>query len=330
MIVGQGSYRYEVAEGWGQLPAGWSFGDVTAIAVDSADNVFVFTRTPHPVIVFDREGRFLGSWGEGIFSRAHGITITPGDIVWCTDDKDHTVRKFAADGKLLQTIGTPNQPSDTGYVTASGPGALLTITRGAGPFNRPTRLAMAPNGELYVSDGYGNARVHRFTADGVLIQSWGEPGDAPGQFNLPHSVWVHRDGRVFVSDRENDRVQIFSPSGEFLAMWRNIPRAADVWIDRHDNVYVGELDLAAGERNMAGKLMTETRPSHVSVRDLNGNVLSIWGNPDVFAPDGFTSAHSVCVDSHGDVYVGEVAETVLNRTGRYRRDYRAIKKFVRI
>ena len=330
MIVGEGKFRYEVAEGWGQLPTGWSYGDVTAIAVNSRDDVFVFTRSPHPVIVFDRDGHFLGSWGEGIFSRAHGITITVGDVVWCTDDKDHTVRKFSSDGRLLQTLGTPGQPSDTGYRTAAGANALLTIKRGAGPFNRPTRLAMAPSGELYVSDGYGNARVHRFTGDGQLIQSWGEPGNAPGQFNLPHSVWVHTDGRVFVCDRENDRVQIFSPSGEFLDAWNDIPRAADLWIDRENNLYIGELDLTAGQPNMAGRIMAETRPSKVSVRDPSGKVLATWGGPDVFAPDSFSSAHSVCVDSRGDLYVGEVAETVLNRTGRYRPDFPAIKKFVRI
>src|SRR5579883_1821894 len=330
MIVGEGKFRYEVARGWGQLPAGWSYGDVTAIAVDSRDNLFVFTRSAHPVIVFDRDGHFLGSWGEGIFSRAHGITITAGDVVWCTDDQDHTIRKFSADGKLLQTLGRSGQPSDTGYLPAAGANSLLTIKRGAGPFNRPTRLAMAPSGDLYVSDGYGNARVHRFTGEGRFIQSWGEPGDAPGQFNLPHSVWVHSDGRVIVSDRENDRVQIFSPSGKFLSAWTGVPRAADVWIDRENNVYVGELELTAGQPNMAGRIMTETRPSKVSVRDLNGTVLSTWGGPDVFAPDSFSSAHSVCVDSRGDLYVGEVAETVLNRTGRYRPDFPAIKKFVRI
>jgi DNA-binding beta-propeller fold protein YncE len=330
MIVGEGKFRYEVAQGWGQLPAGWSYSDVTAIAVDSRDNVFVFTRSPHPVIVFDRDGHFLGSWGEGIFSRAHGITITPGDVVWCTDDRDHTVRKFTTDGKLLQTLGTPHQPSDTGYDPAATESSLLTIKRGAGPFNRPTRLAMAPNGDLYVADGYGNARVHRFTGDGELIQSWGEPGNAPGQFNLPHSVWVHTDGRVFVCDRENDRVQIFSPSGEFLGAWNNIPRAADLWIDRDDTVYVGELEHIAGQPNMAGHIMTETRPSKVSVRDLSGNVLATWGGPDVFAPDSFSSAHGIGVDSRGDLYVGEVAETVLTRSGRYRPDFPAIKKFVRI
>jgi outer membrane protein assembly factor BamB len=330
MIVGAGAFRYEVAEGWGKVPDGWSYSDVTAIAVDSADRVFVFTRSPHPVLIFDRDGRFLETWGEGVFRRAHGITITGGDVVWCTDDMDHTVRKFTSDGHLLQTLGTRDHPSDSGYDPSAGATALLTIRRGAGPFNRPTRLAVAPNGDLYVSDGYGNARVHRFQGDGTLIQSWGEPGDGPGQFHLPHSVWVHTDGRVFVSDRENDRVQIFSPDGEFLDAWGPIPRAADVWIDRDQHVYVGELELAAGQRNMAGRLMTEDRPSKVSVRNLAGEVLATWGGPDVFAPDSFTSAHSVCVDSHGDLYVGEVAETVLNRTGRYRPDYRAIKKFVRI
>lgn len=330
MIVGQGRFRYEVDEGWGRVPAGWSYGDVTAIGVDSQDNVYAFTRSAHPVIIFDRAGRFLDTWGEGRFGRAHGLTITPGDVVWCTDDLAHVVCAFSKEGTLLQTLGTAGQPSDTGYVPASGAGALQTIQRGAGPFNRPTRLAMAPNGDLYVSDGYGNARVHHFDGAGQLLHSWGEPGDGPGQFNLPHSVWVHRDGRVYVCDRENDRVQVFSPSGEYLAGWTDIPRAADLQIDRDEIVYLGELELTRGQPNMAGRVMAETRPSKVSVRDLNGQVLATWGNSDVFAPDGFSSAHSVCVDSRGDLYVGEVAETVLSRTGQYRPDFPALKKFVRI
>jgi DNA-binding beta-propeller fold protein YncE len=328
MIVGQGEFRYELAEGWEQIPAGWRHGDVVNVATDSRDRVYVFNRSEHPVMVYERDGRFLGSWGEGVFTRAHGITITPDDVVYCTDDKDHTVRKFTLDGKILQTIGTPHQPSDTGYVDA-GPTALASIKRGAGPFNRPTRVFEAPSGELYVTDGYGNARVHRFSPDGELIASWGEPGDAPGQFNLPHSVWVHGDGRVFVCDRENDRVQIFDLQGRRQAAWTNVTRPADLAIDRHGNVYLGELAWEAGSRTMAGRPISETRPSQVTVRDLDGNVLSRWGGPDPFEPASFASAHGVCVDAHGDVYVAEVAETALGRTGRYRPDYPSLKKFIR-
>jgi DNA-binding beta-propeller fold protein YncE len=320
VVVGQGDFTYELAEGWEQIPAGWRHGDVVNVAVDSRDRVYVFNRSEHPVMVYERDGRFVGSWGEGVFTRAHGITITRDDVVYCTDDKDHTVRKFTLEGELLQTIGTPGAASDSGYVDA-GPTALMSIKRGAGPFNRPTRLFEAPNGELYVTDGYGNARVHRFSAAGDLLQSWGEPGDGPGQFNLPHSVWVHADGRVFVCDRENDRVQIFGLEGEYLGAWTNVTRPADLVIDADGYVYVGELAWEAGTKTMAGRPITETRPSRVTVRDLDGNVLAAW--------EGFVSAHGISVDRHGDVYVAEVAETALGRVGKWREGYPSLKKFVR-
>ena len=330
MIVGSGGFRYEIAEGWEQLPKGWRHGDVTNVITDAQDRVYVFNRSEHPVIVYDRDGRFLGSWGEGLFTRPHGISITCDQMLYCTDDEDHTVRKFTTDGKLLQTLGTAGKPSDTGYAGGSHPSSLATIRRGAGPFNRPTRVCQAPNGDLYIADGYGNARVHRFTATGQLLQSWGEPGDQPGQFNLPHSVWVHTDGRVFVCDRENDRVQIFDPSGAYLGAWTDLARPADLYIDGQNRVYVGELALKEGGRTMAGRLITRTCPSQVSIRDLEGRLLARWGDPDPFAPGGFASAHGIWVDSHGDIYVGEVAQTALSPTGRYRPDYPSLKKFVRI
>ena len=331
MIVGSGEFRYELVEGWERLPTGWRHGDVTSVVTDAQDRVYVFNRSEHPVIVYDREGRFLGSWGEGGFTgRAHGISITREQLLHCTDDEDHTVRVFTTDGKLLQTLGTAGNASDTGYAGEAHPASLATIRRGAGPFNRPTRVAQAPNGELYIADGYGNARIHRFTASGKLLQSWGEPGDQPGQFNLPHSVWVHTDGRVFVCDRENDRVQIFSSTGELLGAWTDLARPADLVIDAQNHVYVGELALKAGEQTMAGRTMTRTCPSQVSIRDLTGQLLTRWGAPDPFAPDGFASAHGIWVDSRGDVYVSEVAQTALSRTGRYRPEYPSLKKFARL
>jgi DNA-binding beta-propeller fold protein YncE len=330
MIVGSGKFRYEVATGWERLPAGWRHGDVTNVVTDAQDRVYVFNRSDHPVIVYGRDGQFLRSWGEGIFARPHGISITREGLLFCTDDKDHTVRKFTAEGTLVQTLGTPGTPSDTGYAGGAHPHSLATIQRGAGPFNRPTRVAQAPNGELYIADGYGNARVHHFTAAGELLDSWGEPGDQPGHFNLPHAVWVQPDGRVFVCDRENDRVQIFDPAGRYLTAWTDLARPADLYITPENYVVIGELALTAGEYTMAGKRITRTCPSQVSIRDLEGNLLARWGAPDPFAPDGFASAHGIWVDAHGDIYVSEVAETALGRTGRYRPDFPSLKKFVRI
>jgi hypothetical protein len=163
MIVGEGNYRYEVVEGWEQLPNGWSHGDVAGVATDSQDRVYVFNRSEHPVIVYDRDGTFLDTWGDTtLYPRAHGITIH-NDEVYLVDATDQTVRKCTLDGKVLMTLGVSGQVSDTGY-NAKAPSNLTTIARAAGPFNVPTRAAVAPNGEIYVSDGYGNARVHRYSA----------------------------------------------------------------------------------------------------------------------------------------------------------------------
>jgi sugar lactone lactonase YvrE len=249
--------------------------------------------------------------------------------VYLVDDGDHTVRKTTLDGTILMTLGTSGQTSDSGYV-ANRPHNLSTITHGAGPFNRPTRLSVAQNGELYVSDGYGNARVHRFSADGELLQSWGGPGTGAGQFNLPHSVWAHTDGRVFVCDRENDRVQIFGPTGDLQAIWTNVTRPGDLYIDRDGTVFVGEMDWVKGSTNMWGGIMPESRPAQLSVRDLDGNILTRWGGPDPCAAGSFVSPHGLWLDSQGSIYVGEVTRTSLSRFGRSDPTCHTVQKFARI
>src|SRR2546426_9132373 len=157
-------------------------------------------------MVYEPGGRFIGSWGEGLFSmRTHGITIGPDDSVYCVDDAGHSVRKFTHDGKLLMALGgNDGQPSNSGYDGAN----LTTVARGAPPFNRPTNLAVAPNGDLYVSDGYGNARVHRFSVTGKLVASRGEPGTGPGEFMVPPGVRVDQSGDGFGCDRGRRRVPV--------------------------------------------------------------------------------------------------------------------------
>jgi DNA-binding beta-propeller fold protein YncE len=327
-VVGEGELTFELVPDWEQLPNGWSHGDVAGVATDSQDRVFVFNRSEHPVIVYEPDGRFVGSWGEGVFTRPHGITIHD-DIVYCADDTDHTVRAFTLSGTPLWTLGTPNVPSDTGY-SPEGRANLRSIKRGAGPFNRPTRLAVAPSGELYVSDGYGNARIHRFSADRQLIQSWGEPGTGPGEFNLPHSVWVHTDGRVFVCDRENDRVQIFSPSGELLSMWTELTRPGDLWIDTAGHMYVGEMAWNTDETHMDGRPFAESRAAQLSIRDLEGRLVTRWGGDDPCQPGSFASPHGLCVDSQGNLYVGEVTHTALSRGGRWHAGCHSLQKFARV
>ena len=329
MIVGEGQYRYEVMADWEQLPNGWVHGDVAGLATDSQDRVYVFNRSEHPVIVYDQDGKFLDTWGDTtLYPRPHGITIVD-DVVYLADDLDHTVRKTTLDGEILMTLGQSGQPSDTGYV-ANRPHNLSTITQGGGPFNRPTRLSVAQNGDLYVSDGYGNARIHRFSADGTLLQSWGEPGTGDGQFNLPHSVWAHTDGRVFVCDRENDRVQIFGPTGELLSIWTNTTRPGDLFIMPDGTIVLGEMDWIEGTTNLWGGPMPESRPARVSIRDIDGNVLASWGSADQCAPGSFVSPHGLWVDSKGSIYVGEVTKTSLSRFGQWREDCHTVQKFARI
>ncbi|HLZ08853.1 MAG TPA: hypothetical protein VKT80_09720, partial [Chloroflexota bacterium] len=184
------SIAFDLLPGWEQLPAQFTHLDVVGIGVDSRDRVYVLTRAQPRVIVYDRAGTYLSSWGEGFFTeRTHGLTIGPGGEVYVVDEGAQVIYRFTAAGKLEQTIGTVGVASDTGY-----DGKTLESIRGGGPFNRPTNVAIAPNGDLYVSDGYGNARVHRFSRAGELIQSWGEPGSGPGQFNLPHGIAVTSDG----------------------------------------------------------------------------------------------------------------------------------------
>jgi len=326
-VVGSGELTFELVPDWERLPSGWSHGDVAGVATDSHDHVYVFNRSEHPVIVYTPDGEYIKSWGEGVFTRPHGITIHA-DTVYCADDTDHTVRGFTLDGQLLWTLGTLNQPSDTGY-SPEGRANLKSIKRGAGPFNRPTRLAVAPDGEMYVADGYGNARIHRYSKERELIQSWGEPGTGPGEFNLPHSVWVHSDNRVYVCDRENDRVQIFSRSGELLETWTGLARPGDLWIDAANHVFVGEMAWFLEETHLDGRPYAESRSAQMSVRDLSGKQLVRWGGDDPCAAASFASPHGLCLDSQGNIYVGEVTHTALSRSGRYHSGCHSLQKFAR-
>jgi len=305
---------FRVLEGWGKLPEGWRYVEAAGVAVDSRDNVYVFNRGEHPVIVFDREGNFLRSWGEGLVGRAHGITIGPDDEVWLTDDGNHTIRKFTPEGKLFLTIGDPDKPA--------------TLQSGK-PFNRPTHVALSPlTGDLYISDGYGNSRVHKYDPKGRHLFSWGEPGTDPGCFNLPHNIATDAEGLVYVADRENHRVQVFDAEGRYLAQINNLHRPCGLLIDRREGgaIYVGELgtDLAVNQSvpNLGGR---------VSILSLKGDLLGRIG--DRFRgekPGQFVAPHGVVTDSRGDLYVAEVSYTAKGRHENPPREIRSLQKFIRV
>jgi DNA-binding beta-propeller fold protein YncE len=328
MTVISGKLGYALVEGWEQLPANLNHADVAGVAVDSADRVFIITRAQSRVIVYNRDGSFAAAWGDGMLTpRTHGITVAPDDTVYCVDDGRHAVFHFDRDGELLRTFGTPNVPSNTGYRTAGG---LSSITQGAGPFNRPTNLAISPSGDLYVSDGYGNSRVHRFSAGGELIQSWGEPGLGPGQFHLPHGIAVTGDGRVLVADRENDRIQIFSPDGEYLEEWTDVQRPTHIAVDAAGLVYVSELWRRSEDVSRRLGFTPDDHHGRVSVYEPDGTVLLRLGGPDRCAPGNFIAPHGIAVDSTGDVYVSEVSQSFAIRRGLVPEGSHTLQKFTRV
>jgi DNA-binding beta-propeller fold protein YncE len=304
--VGQGRFTYTADPAWARLPPGSAFGEAAAVAADSRGRVYVFTRSPHRVLVFDRDGTYRTSWGEGSFARPHGAFVGPDDVLYLTDDVDHTVRKFTPEGELLLTVGTSGRPSDTGATSMD----YRTIRRAGPPFHYPTNVALSPEGELYVTDGYGNARVHKFTPDGRLLLSWGEPGSGPGQFHLPHGVAVDRQGTVYVADRENSRIQLFTPQGKHLAEWTDVVRPCQVCIDAEGAVFVAEL----GYRVAMWPGTTAPYPGapggRVSVFGPDGRLLARWGGGDrPGEPGDFLAPHGLWVDGHGDLYVAEVVRS---------------------
>lgn len=316
---------YEADDKWAQLPPGWGWSEATAVATDSQGRVHVFNRGEHPVIIFDRDGRFITSWGEGVFTRAHGITIGPDDTVYCTDDADHTIRKFTATGQLLMTLGTSGRPSDTGTTGMD----FRHIKRAAGPFHYPCNLAIGPSGDLYVCDGYGNARVHHFSADGKLIRSWGEPGGGPGQFRIPHGIAVDAAGTVYVADRENSRIQLFSPAGEYRGEWADIARPCQVFL-AGETVYVAELGYRAGMWPGTTAPTPDATGGRVSLFDVAGKLLARWGGgDDPCGPGDFFAPHDICVDSRGDIYVAEVTMSAGGNRGLVSPDCHSLQKFTR-
>jgi len=287
--VGTGDYTYELIHDFFKLPNGERFGLVSRVATDSQDRVYVFQRRDPPVVVFDRDGTWLGAWGAGEVKDPHGLKIVD-DIAYTTDRSDSVAKSFTLKGEVLLRLGTPGVHSDTGCT-----GAPWLAVRAAGPFNHPTEMIAHPNGDIYLTDGYRNARVHRFTRDGQLITSWGSPGHAEGQFHLPHSIAIDPEGKLYVADRANKRIQIFSPDGDFLGMWTGMGGPNDISRAKDGTFVIAEQEDGGN-------------PAYVTVRDAKGAVLVRMESRHV---------HGVGVDSHGDIYAGLTVD-------------RGVDKFVRM
>ena len=317
--LGGGEWSFEVEESWAKIPDEIVLGDCAAVGVDSKDNVYAFNRGDHPIAVFDQAGNLLRTWGEGVFTRPHGVHMAPDDTIWLTDDGDHTVRRCTLDGRVLLTIGIPGKPSP--FMSGE-------------PFHRCTHTALSPQCDhLYISDGYGNARIHKFTVDGKLLSSWGEPGTDPGQFNIPHNICCDADGWVYVADRENHRVQVFDGNGKYEAQWVNMHRPSGLYMEprKDGRFYVGEIGP-----DMAVNINLPNCGPRVSIYSHDGELLCRLGHAHAgLDPGQFISPHGLTVDSRGDIYVAEVSFTNWGRRVRAKGEeippgLRSLQKLVKV
>ena len=268
-------FGYRAVPDWpakaGQQAPDYGAGMVVGVAANAQGQVTVFQRTPHPVLVFDRQGRFLRSWGQHLFALPHGCRFDPQGNLWLTDVGHHQVYKYAPDGRLLQAWGVRDVPGND-----------------ASHFNQPADIAFAPNGDIYIADGYGNARVVQLDAQGKYKRAWGRRGTGPGQFRLVHSLAVDRQGRVYVVDRANRRVQVFTGEGRFLTQWRNIGHPFGLFLTPDQRLFVADG-------------IADT----ISIYTLDGKRVARWGGTGS-GPGKMRRAHLLCVDDQGAVVVAEV------------------------
>ena len=297
--VGAAQVQYKLVE-WPMpatsaagFPAPWNFIQAASVAIGPRGNILVLHRGAHPVLEFDSGGKFIRSWGDGLISEgkvagipkdnwapdrsrysavygpagctacgAHSIRVDPQGNIWIVDAAAHVIYKMTVDGKEIMRLGTKGTS-----------GASRTT------FNLPTDVAFAPNGDLYVTDGYGGARVVKFARDGKYLLEWGKRGTGPGEFGLPHNVVVDTQGQVYVTDRDNQRIQIFDPSGKFLSEWTGTGGVSGLAITGDGHMVTGAV-----------------------VRDLKGNVV-------VKLPDA-APAHGAAVDSAGNIYLAQLTGVV--------------------
>lgn len=279
-----GLLKYRVQIRFGEepdtMPAGWKFGRVSAVTVDSRGEVYVFHRgdKADPIVVFDAKGKYLRSWGRGMFGNEHAIRADRDDHIWVTDNGDHQVIEFDRQGKVLRTLGVKGKAG-----------------AGRDTFNRPTDIAFAPSGEFYVSDGYGNSRVVKFSREGRYLLEWGRFGTGPGEFNTPHSVAVDSKGRVYVSDRENNRIQIFDSEGRFLKMWTHLGATQNLFITPRDEMWI------ITHRNNIENLTYDTLAGRIMRIDLEtGRILGSMESP----------GHWIHVTPQNEIFIGSLTGNV--------------------
>jgi DNA-binding beta-propeller fold protein YncE len=260
---------YTLVDGWGALPNGLTYGEVPGMTIDADGRIFAFHRNSPPVVELDRSGKILKMWGEGMFVWPHGIRVDRNGFLWITDGrgrdgKGQQVFKFTRDGKRLMTLGTAGVAGD-----------------GPDTFNGPTDVAVAPNGDIFVSDGHVNSRIVKFSPDGKFIKAWGKKGTGPGEFDLPHTIFFDSQGRLFVGDRSNKRIQIFDQEGNFIDQWTQFGSPSGIFIAPDDTLYV------------------------VDYNDRKGVFVGSAKDGSIKYKFEEALAEGVAVDRDGNIYVGE-------------------------
>lgn len=287
--------RFELVDQWAAVPRQYVEGPIAGIGSDCHNHIYVLTRKKPAILIFDQTGCCLDRWDDQLFQRPHAIHVLEGRAIYVVDDAGHAVYEFRPDHTLVRVLGSRGQPSDTGCVNKD----YRTITHGGPPFHYPTGAASDEDGRLYISDGYGNARIHRFSPDGTLEYSWGEPGAAPGQFHLPHGIFYHK-GILYVADRQNNRIQLFDRGGNFLNSWTDLIRPAGLCMGPDHNFYIAECCHCS---------TFDGRSCRVTIMSGKGKVLDRieMGQGDEPVKT-YHTAHGIAVDSEGSIYLGEVGK----------------------
>jgi DNA-binding beta-propeller fold protein YncE len=259
---------YEQVENWAQLPQGMKWSRATSVAIDSHGTVYVFDREDAmPIRAFDGNGRFLRSWGEGMFTVPHFLRTDPHDNIWATDRGAHQIFKFSSDGKLLMTLGQKGIVGDNESKDA---------------LNGPADVVIAPDGSIFIADGEStNTRVVKYSPEGKFVKYWGGRGTDPGKFGLPHNIAMDSKGRIYVADRRNHRIQIFDQDGTYLDQWTHFGTPSGLFITRDDMLYVVDE-------------LTCLRIANTS----DGSIVD--------RIDGLTNPNAVAVDKQGAIYITEM------------------------
>jgi peptidylamidoglycolate lyase len=299
--------RYELVKDWPQLPKGFLLGNPTGIGVDSNQNIFVFHRayrrwilpcppdsiiTSPTILMLDRNsGKILKQWGQNLFIMPHGLKVDKDDNIWVTDVWLQQVFKFSHDGTLLMKIGKANVPGND-----------------SSHFNLPTDVAIAPDGSFYVSDGYRNSRIVKFSVSGKYLFEWGKNGNKPGEFDIPHSINLDAKGNVYVADRENSRIQVFNPEGKFLKEWDN-EKSCKLYALAFDKT---KMNLVAVDYQMND---TVPKGSDIFLFNTELNKINQFGKSGSYNGP-LSRYHDLVIDDEGSIYVGDILS---NRIQKFRK-----------